>query len=83
MEEARGILDESAWIIAFHHWQLSIQRGDLTCEARVRFEIRVLVRVRVRVRDSAIFEKGGCGVRRDSAIKKLLKIFLFIFLIYC
>ena len=30
MEEAKGILDESAWIVAFHHWQLSIQRGELT-----------------------------------------------------
>ena len=36
-------------------------------EARVRFEIQVWVRVRV---------------RQDSAINKLLKIFLFIYFIY-
>ena len=29
------------------------------------------------------FLKKWVRVRRDSAIKKLLKIFLFIFLIYC
>ena len=40
--------------------------SPMTYVARVRFGIRVRVRVRV----------------RDSAIKKLLKIFLFIFLIY-
>ena len=47
----------------------------MTYEARVRFVTRV------RVWDSAIFEKVGCGWR-DLVIKKLLKIFLFIFSIY-
>ena len=36
-------------------------------EARVRFGTRV--RVRVRVRDSAIFEKGGCGCGRTRRLK--------------
>ena len=35
--------------------------------ARVRFGIRV--RVRVQVRDSAIFEKGGCGCGRTRRLK--------------
>ena len=36
-------------------------------EARVRFETRV--RVRVRVRDSAIFEKVGCGCGGTRRLK--------------
>ena len=39
----------------------------LLYEARVRFGTRV--RVRVRVRDSAIFEKGGCGCGRTRRLK--------------
>ena len=39
----------------------------ITYEARVRFETRV--RVRVRVRDSAIFEKSGCGCGRTRRLK--------------
>ena len=35
--------------------------------AQVRFGIRV--RVRVRVRDSAIFEKGGCGCGGTRRLK--------------
>ena len=38
-------------------------------EARVRFGTRVRVRVRMRVRDSAIFEKGGCGCGRTRRLK--------------
>ena len=41
-------------------------------ELKLTYEARVRFGTRVRV-----------WVRRDSAIKKLLKIFLFIFLIYC
>ena len=51
--------------------------GVYTYEAQVGF--RIWVRVRVWVCNSAIFEKVGCG----CGIKKLLKIFLFIFFIYC
>ena len=40
---------------------------DKTYVARVRFGIRV--RVRMRVRDSAIFEKGGCGCGRTQRLK--------------
>ena len=42
---------------------------DVTYVARVRFGIRVRVRVRVRVRDSAIFEKGGCGCGGTRRLK--------------
>ena len=42
------------------------------------YEARVHFQIWVQVRDSAIFEKVGAGM----AIKKLLKIFLFIFFIY-
>ena len=41
--------------------------------ARVRFGIRV------RVRDSAIFEKGGCGCGGTQRLKKLKNIFIYIF----
>ena len=44
-------------------------------EARVRFGTRV--QVRVRVRDLENFLKSRMRVRWDSAIKKLLKIFLY------
>ena len=43
--------------------------SKLRYEARVRFGTRVRVRVRVRVRDSAIFEKGGCGCGRTRRLK--------------
>ena len=42
--------------------------------ARVSFGIRV--RVRVRVRDSAIFEKSGCGC---GGTRQLKNIFIYIF----
>ena len=42
--------------------------------ARVHFGIRV--RVRVRVRDSAIFEKSGCGC---GGTRRLKHIFIYIF----
>ena len=42
-------------------------KAATTYEARVRFGTRV--RVRVRVRDSAIFEKGGCGCGRTRRLK--------------
>ena len=42
------------------------------------YEARVHFQIWVQVRDSAIFEKVGAGME----IKKLLKIFLFIFFIY-
>ena len=41
--------------------------------AQVRFGIRV------RVRDSAIFEKGGCGCGGTRRLKKLKNIFIYIF----
>ena len=40
---------------------------DKTYVARVRFGIRV--RVRMQVRDSAIFEKGGCGCGGTRRLK--------------
>ena len=40
---------------------------DKTYVARVRLGIRV--RVRMRVRDSAIFEKGGCGCGGTRRLK--------------
>ena len=59
--------------------------GPLGYEAqvRIRIRIRIRVRVRVRVRDLAIFLKSRVRVWRSAAIKKLSKIFLFIFSIYC
>ena len=39
--------------------------------------------VRIRVRDLAILKKNRVRVWRSAAIKKLSKIFLFIFSIYC
>ena len=53
--------------------------GPLGYEAQVRIRIRI----RVRVRDLAIFLKSRVRVWRSAAIKKLSKIFLFIFSIYC
>ena len=44
---------------------LSPNSSTSTYEARVRFGTRV----RVRVRDSAIFEKGGCGCGRTRRLK--------------
>ena len=38
-----------------------------------------VARVRVRVRDSAIFEKGGCGCGGTRQLKKLKNIFIYIF----
>ena len=40
------------------------------------------IRVWMRVRDSAIFEKGGCGCGGTRRLKNLIKIILFIFYIY-
>ena len=46
-------------------------------EARVRFGTRV--RVRVRVRDSAIFEKIGCGCSGTRRLKNDQNIDIYIF----
>ena len=51
-----------------------MMKAMATYVARVRFGIRV--RVRVRVRDSAIFEKGGCGC---GGTQRLKNIFIYIF----
>ena len=72
MEEAKGVLDESAWIVAFHHWQLSIQRGELThyfvayCwpwnERKVK-EVNKVV---------DFVWTSGCGLQRTSQLHKKL-----------
>ena len=49
------------WLMHIFHFYVAVY------EARVRFGTRV--RVRVRVRDSAIFEKGGCGCGRTRRLK--------------
>ena len=52
--------------------KLKMKTRTKTYVARVRFGIRV----RVRVRDSAIFEKGGCGC---GGTRQLKNIFIYIF----
>ena len=64
--------DEDVSYLMIHRlgFFISLIRQYQSCllyEARVRFETRV--RVRVRVRDSAIFEKGGCGCGRTRRLK--------------
>ena len=65
-------------IIWIQFSDLSLMHMSYNYEARVRFRIQVWVRVR----DSAIFEKVGCGCSGERQEKIIKNIFIYIFYIF-
>ena len=75
MEEAKGILDESAWIVAFHHWQLSIQSGEtnpLFCSLLLTLEWKKSKRNKEINKVVDFVWTSGCGLQRTSQLRKKL-----------
>ena len=75
MEEAKGILDESAWIVAFHHLAIINTKGrtnPLFCGLLLTLEWKKSKRNKEINKVVDFVWTSGCGLQRTSQLHKKL-----------